>query len=345
MDELMGKDNFIEAKIQMIDQWKEEMSQAYRQADRLLEFLGHPSQVIDSYGFPVLVTAHYASLMEQGNLQDPLLLQVLPNSQEGLDISGFQRDAVGDLHAHKEAGILQKYQGRVLVIPTAACAIHCRHCFRRNFPYATIQNQGFVERLGLYLQKNPDVEEVIFSGGDPLMVEDSLLKECVEILGSILSIKRVRFHSRLPVVLPSRFTPALLEILLSIRQEKIFVLHANHSNELESISARVLHQLREIGFTMLNQSVLLRNVNDSAKVLADLSRKLHSQGVLPYYLHQLDKATGVAHFEVPLGEGLQIHKELQAQLPGYLVPRYVQEIEGESGKTILGYNSLFTHGK
>lgn len=336
MDELKGKDNFIEAKIQMTDHWKVEMTQAYRRADHLLAFLGHPSQVLDSYGFPVLVTAHYASLMEHGNLQDPLLLQVLPNVQEGLDMPGFKRDPVGDLQAHKDAGILQKYQGRVLVMPTAACAIHCRHCFRRNFPYASIQNQGFVERLGLYLQKNPDVEEVILSGGDPLMVEDTVLQEIIDLLGTIKTVKRVRFHTRLPVILPSRFTSNLLNILASIRQEKILVLHANHSNELDAKSAQVLSSLRSLGFTLLNQSVLLRHVNDSAMVLADLSRKLHSQGVLPYYLHQLDRATGVAHFEVPIHEGLQIHKELQAMLPGYLVPRYVQEKEGESGKTIIG---------
>jgi len=318
--------------------WHQELASAFRRTGDLLQFLkieGFARSAQAERDFPTLVTRHYAERMQAQNRHDPLLLQVLAQGAETLDVPGFGADPVGDSLAVRTEGVLQKYRGRVLVMPTGACAIHCRHCFRRAFPYADLHTQGLPGRLERYLDEHEDVEEVILSGGDPLLLEDLALKDLLGVIGRAARVKRLRIHTRIPLVLPSRFTPELMSLLASPTQEKIFVVHANHAQELCAQSASAFATLRATGWTLLNQSVLLRGVNDSAQVLADLAHKLLAQGVLPYYLHQLDRVQGAAHFEVPIAEGLRIMKELGAMLPGYLVPRYVQEIAGEAGKTLL----------
>jgi len=264
-----------------------------------------------------------------------LLLQVWAQKPETLVVPGFVADPVEDSCATQVEGILQKYAGRILVMPTGACAIHCRHCFRRSFPYESLQTQGLALRLQEFLAHNADVEEVILSGGDPLLLDDESLSVIFAVIAMAPHVRRLRIHTRLPIVLPSRFTQTLLETIKNLPCEMILVVHANHANELDEASALVFARLRSLGVHLLNQSVLLRGVNDCAQVLTDLSRKLFAQGVLPYYLHQLDRAAGTAHFEVSVSEGLAIMEKLGAMLPGYLVPRYVREVPGASGKTIL----------
>lgn len=316
--------------------WHNDFSDAFRSGSALLHFLGLSAQIPDAQGakgFPLLVTRHYAGLMQQGNPADPLFRQVWPDAREDLVVPGFLADPVGDTEAMKAEGILQKYQSRVLVMPTGGCAIHCRHCFRRNFPYQDLHTQGFAERLRHFLPEHPEVDEVILSGGDPLLLEDEALSRIFQVIEANPQIQRVRIHTRFPIVLPSRFTPKLLQILANIGPQVILVVHCNHAQELDLKSAGVFAALRAQNVHLLNQSVLLAGVNDSAIVLAELSRKLFDQGVLPYYLHQLDRAQGAAHFEVSEERGKALMQELLAMLPGYLVPRYVREIQGEPGKS------------
>ncbi len=286
-------------------------------------------------GFSSLVTRHYAGLMQKGDPRDPLLLQVLPAPEESLEVEGFVDDPVGDIRATQVEGVLQKYHGRVLVMPTGACAIHCRHCFRRSFPYQELKNVGLPGRLAAFLAKSPEVREVIFSGGDPLMLDDASFGELLAVIQGAKNVERFRIHTRLPLVLPSRFSAELIQMLGGCGRPCVLVVQANHANELSPESAEVFAELRAQGVHLLNQSVLLRGINDSPEVQAELSLKLFQQGVLPYYLHQLDRARGTAHFEVPVQKGLEILRGLSAILPGYLVPKYVQEVPGATGKTPL----------
>lgn len=287
-------------------------------------------------GFPVFVTESFVSRMIPNDPKDPLLLQVLPGFQESLTVPGFTSDAVGDLQARIAPGLLQKYAGRALLIATGACAIHCRYCFRREYPYhedpRTLNDwEPAIEQLSA----DPSISEVILSGGDPLMLTDARLRTLCERLSQIPHIERLRFHSRLPVVLPSRVTPELLELLQQQRPQVIFVVHTNHAQEIDDSCARALSLLVRSGFPVLNQTVLLKEINDQTDVLERLSRRLTSLGVMPYYLHQLDRVTGTAHFEVPIETGKEIVAELARRLPGYAVPRYVHEIPGEPHKTGL----------
>ena len=286
-------------------------------------------------GFTSLVTRRFASLMQPGNAADPLLRQVLECGEELAEVPGFGADPVGDQGAMQDCGILQKYQGRVLLMTTGACAVHCRYCFRREFPYADIQSVTLAPRLSAYLRKHPEVQEVILSGGDPLLLADEGLEALLEAAQSSREVKRVRIHTRLPVVLPSRFDAGLSKVLGRVRVPLVLVSHVNHPNELDVHSAQVFQGLHALGVHLLNQAVLLRGVNDLVPTLQLLSERLFAQGVLPYYLHQLDRVRGAAHFEVSDGEALQLMEGLQRNLPGYLVPKLVREIAGEPGKTWL----------
>jgi len=326
----VSKDNFMVPTLQIPP------SPFLRSASDLLCLLGLPvGEEMADFGFSTLVTTHFVSKMIPGNARDPLLLQVLPADFEGRQVAGFCTDPVGDGNAQQDAGILQKYSGRILVVATGACAIHCRYCFRRSYPYADIHSTDIAERLELYLHAHPDVEEVILSGGDPLLLSDETLARLFAVTSSAPSVTRIRIHTRLPVVLPTRFSSSLLNLLAEQAIPIVLVAHVNHAQELDSASAEVFAALRAIGVHLLNQSVLLQGVNDSLETLAELSRRLFAQGVMPYYLHQLDRVAGAAHFEVPESVGLALVAQLQAILPGYLVPKYVREIPGEPCKTLL----------
>lgn len=256
--------------------------------------------------------------------------QVEYSPKEYIHIKGFSADPVGDNKAKIADGILHKYKGRILVLVTDACALHCRFCFRRNQKNAPIKN--LPQKLSGVLANDPNIKEVILSGGDPLMLSDNELQNFFDVIPAHINI---RIHSRMPIAKPERFTPQLLQMLKILGHRLIFVLHCNHPNELDEKSKRIFNFLSKNKITVLNQSVLLNGVNDNAQTLAELSQKLFSQFVMPYYLHQLDRAQGTAHFEVPLLTATKIFKKLKELLPGYLVPKFVKEVAGKKSKVWL----------
>ncbi len=286
--------------------------------------------------FALRVPRGFVARMRRGDLLDPLLRQVLPVDAEMRAVPGFSLDAVGDGAARTAAGVIQKYRGRALLVATGSCAVHCRYCFRRHFPYAeeTAARDGWRDAVAA-IAADPSIDEVLLSGGDPLSLATPKLIELSDALRAIPHIKRLRIHSRLPVVLPERVDAALLEWLSSLPWPVAFVIHANHANEFDASVDTAMTALRDAGATLLNQAVLLRGVNDDVDALAALSERSFAAGVLPYYLHQLDRVAGVAHFEVEDARARQLHTELAARLSGYLVPKLVREIPGDTGKRPL----------
>jgi EF-P beta-lysylation protein EpmB len=274
--------------------------------------------------------------MRPGDLDDPLLRQVLPLPDEQAEATGFVADPVDDAAAVRQPGMLHKYAGRVLLVTTGACAIHCRYCFRRHFPYSDAPRSLADWQPALdEIADDPSIHEVILSGGDPLMLVDHTLAALVGELASIAHLRRLRIHTRLPIVIPERVTDEMISMLQHARLTPIVVLHANHANELDDAVLAALAKFSDAGIPLLNQAVLLRGVNDSTTSQAALCEQLVNHRVLPYYLHQLDRVAGAAHFAVPRETGHHIIAELREQLPGYAVPRFVAEIPGELGKTIL----------
>lgn len=286
--------------------------------------------------FPILVPENYLRRMKSGDPADPLLRQVFALQTEDDRPVGFEDDPVGDLQARNQAGLLQKYEGRALLIASGACAIHCRYCFRRKYPYSDEPRRiddwaPTIDRI----RADSSLTEVILSGGDPLTLNDSRIRTLCGMIDEIPHVERIRFHTRLPIVLPSRVTPELINLLRELRAQPIIVVHANHPAEISGDCEAGLRQLVRNGFPVLNQAVLLRDINDSADVLELLCRRLTGIGVLPYYLHQLDRVNGAAHFEVNPELGQSIIRQLRIRLPGYAVPRYVAEIAGAGSKTDL----------
>jgi EF-P beta-lysylation protein EpmB len=266
--------------------------------------------------------------------EDPVLRQFLPAAAELEEVPGFVADPVGDLAAARSPGLLQKYAGRALLVTTAACAVHCRYCFRRHFPYVgqTAARDAWQGALA-QLAASPDVAEVILSGGDPLMLSDERLAALWDGLAAIPQVVRLRVHTRMPTAVPERVTPALLALLRRPRFASSVVVHVNHAAELAPGPVAALRALRGTGVALLNQSVLLRGVNDDADALCALSERLFAAGALPYYLHLLDPVAGAAHFAVDEAVGRRLLAQMRARLPGYLVPRLVRESPGQTGKT------------
>ena len=327
------------------DSWKKQLTGAIRSGRELLERLAlhdHIEAVTAQPDFSCLVTENYLGKMETGNIDDPLLRQVLPLQTENhaqAQLAGVN-DPVGDLAAQVAPGLLHKYHGRVLLITTGACAIHCRYCFRRLYPYA--QQQVTENRLASiidYLGQHPEVDEVILSGGDPLVLDNEKLRALVTQLQSLEQLQTLRIHTRLPVVLPARIDSELIELLqtagLKHGLQTVIVIHANHANELQHEEQRALQRLHAAGITLLNQSVLLRGINDSVETLVDLSKRLLQCNTLPYYLHLLDPVRGAMHFNVSEKEALQLQLELEQKLPGYLLPKLVRETAGKHAKTAI----------
>ena len=290
--------------------------------------------------FPLRVPKGYVARMRRGDPHDPLLRQVLPLGVElAASPDRYVADPVGDLGALAGPGLLHKYAGRALLIVTGACAVHCRYCFRREFPYSahTAARGGFAAALDS-IAADTSITEVLLSGGDPLTLGDRRLGELLRALDAIGHVRRVRVHTRMPVVLPERVDAGLLDAWSgSLRMQRAMVIHANHANELRGAAdvRRALSALREGGTVLLNQSVLLAGINDSVDALADLSETLFEHGVLPYYLHALDPVRGAAHFDVPELTARRLVAELTARLPGYLVPRLVREVAGAPAKVML----------
>ena len=321
--------------------WQQLWRQAERDPRRLLARLGldeAAAQLSDEAAaqFIQRVPQGFINRMRRGDLNDPLLRQVLPVSDEMRIVPGFSLDAVGDGAAKKATGVIHKYNGRALLVTTGSCAIHCRYCFRRHFDYAgeNAAKGQWAEAVAA-IAADPSIEEVILSGGDPLSLVTPKLAELTDQLAQIPHIRRLRIHSRLPIVLPERVDAELLAWLAALPWPVAFVVHANHGNELDQQVFHALAALRGTGVQLLNQAVLLAGVNDSVDALAELSEKGFAAGVLPYYLHQLDRVQGVAHFEVSDQRALALVEALRARVSGYLVPRLVREIAGDTGKRPL----------
>lgn len=288
--------------------------------------------------FPLKVPREWLMRIEKGNWHDPLLKQILPSHLESHSVQGYVKDPLQEQAHNPVPGLLHKYYGRVLITLTQTCAVHCRYCFRRHFPYQenNPSKKGLVKIFD-YLKANTTITEVILSGGDPLAVSDRMLIELCKNLSSIAHLKRLRIHSRLPVVLPNRITNELLAYLSETSLTPVLVIHANHPNEINEAVKSALLKLKKAHITVLNQSVLLKGVNDDAKTLAALSEVLFDAGVLPYYLHLLDPVSGAAHFDLDLEKAHELYLQLQAALPGYLVPRLVCEQAGAKNKMILAH--------
>jgi EF-P beta-lysylation protein EpmB len=318
--------------------WRKSLADAVSTIDELCALLDlDPRQIsIGSAAmrqFSLKVPRGFVARMRRGDPHDPLLRQVLPIAAEEQEVAGFGVDPVGDLLSRAATGLLHKYEGRALLIATGACAVHCRYCFRRHFPYSeeSALHAGWTGAID-QLRSDMSVSEVILSGGDPLSLSDRRLTQLTDQLATIPHVRRLRIHTRYPIVLPERVDSGLLVWLDGIPLQKVMVIHANHPQEIDESVRVACHQLRDHGVTLLNQSVLLAGLNDDSETLAKLSEALFAVGVLPYYLHVLDKVAGAAHFAIDDTVAIGIHRELANRLPGYLVPRLVREIAGAPAK-------------
>lgn len=323
--------------------WQHALREAFVRPGELLEFLELDADLpVLGYeqvkGFPLRVPRSFAQRMRKGDPQDPLFRQAWPDPAEAVPAPGFGLDAVGDLNKLRDGGVIHKYRGRVLVVATGACAVHCRYCFRRHFPYGEhlAAREHWREALAT-IADDDSIHEVILSGGDPLSLSDDKLAEFADALDGIRHVRRLRLHTRQPVVLPERVDERLLAWLGRGRLNKVIVLHANHASELDDTVAAALQPLRSLGIPLLNQSVLLRSINDDVNTLVQLSERLSECGILPYYVHLLDRVQGTAHFEVDENTARGIMRGLASQLPGYLVPRLVREEPGATSKTTIAW--------
>jgi len=323
------------------DSWQKALRTAIRDPVELCNAvqLGsehHRPAVRAAADFPVFAPLGFVAKMRRGDPNDPLLRQVLPIADELREAPGYSADPVGEEKAVGERGLMQKYRGRVLLVTTGACPVHCRYCFRRHYPYQAGPRTLDAWQPALnQIESDRAIEEVILSGGDPLTLVDSLLSELVQRLTRIRHLRRLRVHTRFPVMIPQRVNEELRAWLSGTGLTTVVVLHVNHPHELDDAVATAASQLIAAGATVLNQSVLLRGVNDDAGTLAELSQRLVDLRIMPYYLHQLDRVTGASHFEVPAAVGASIIQQLRTKLPGSAVPRYGREDAGEPGKTIL----------
>jgi EF-P beta-lysylation protein EpmB len=320
--------------------WQAALADAVTDPAELAHLLRLPTPIAKggdraSGQFPLLVPRPYLARIRPGEPVDPLLLQVLPSAEELVGTPGFSEDPLAETGALQEPGLLARYASRVLMVTTGACAVHCRFCFRRHFPYrepdATLRRW---EPALARIAADPSVHEVILSGGDPLTLTDAELQRLVDRLAELPNLRRLRVHTRLPIVIPQRVTDGLLAWLRG-RLVSWMVVHVNHTAEIDAPVAAALGRLVDAGVPVLSQSVLLRGVNDRVEVLAELFQRLLDLRVVPYYLHQLDGVAGAAHFHVPEETGIELMAALRARLPGYAVPRYVRETVGEPNKRVL----------
>jgi EF-P beta-lysylation protein EpmB len=328
--------------------WQRELAQAICDPLELCRLLGlDPRLALDARAaqsqFPLRVPRGFARRMRRGDVADPLLRQVLPLAPESIEVPGFEADPLSEREAMRAPGLLHKYHGRALLITTEACAVHCRYCFRREFPYQSAQGDGPRWRAALdTLARDSSIQELILSGGDPLSLGTDRLTRLTDELRHIPHLRRLRLHTRTAIVLPERVDDELLHWLQSLPWPCVIVLHCNHANEIDA-SVRVATALmKSTGATLLNQSVLLAGINDSLDALVALSEALWSAGVLPYYLHLLDRVRGTAHFEVSEWRARELMSQVAARLPGYLVPRLAREFPGAASKTVLaaGWDAL-----
>ncbi|WP_218352332.1 EF-P beta-lysylation protein EpmB [Alteromonas lipotrueiana] len=318
--------------------WQKELSYCFTDPKKLLEHLQLDTEALAHHGdarklFALRVPRHFVGLMEKGNWQDPLLRQVMPLDAEFNEVAGFSPDPLQE-HDTASKGLLHKYQSRVLLLIKTGCAVNCRYCFRRHFPYAenALSRRQWQQNID-YIKAHPQINEVIYSGGDPLMAKDEFLGWLTTQLEAIPHVTRLRIHTRLPVVLPERIDTQFVQWITQTRLKPVLVLHINHANEVSSILKERIEILKTKGVTVLNQGVLLKGVNDSSTAQVALSEALFDAGILPYYLFLLDKVQGAAHFEVTEPQARAIMHEMIKRLPGFLVPKLTREIGGQPGKT------------
>jgi len=321
--------------------WKQAMAAAITQPEQLLAYLNLPYDLLEpakqaSQLFPLKVPLGFANRMEKANPNDPLLKQILPLGVELIDSPGYSADPLGEQNSNPMPGLLHKYHGRVLFIVTGTCAVNCRYCFRREFPYQDNNpgSAGWDQALH-YIANDPSIEEVILSGGDPLMLSDKPLANLLNKISKICHVKTVRFHTRLPIVLPERITDTLIKILQETELNKVMVMHCNHPNEIDGSVTQAMSKLKQAGITLLNQAVLLAGVNDTLETQVALQHKLFAHGILPYYLHLLDKVKGSAHFLVPDEAAKKLVYDMTQCLPGYLVPKLARELPDMGSKLTL----------
>lgn len=321
--------------------WQTELSHSVTQLDELLRILelspaAVNSSLLASKQFSLRVPRGYVARMQKGNPQDPLLLQVLPIQQELFAAPGYTTDPLQEKAVNPIPGLLHKYYDRVLLTLTGSCAINCRYCFRRHFPYAENNPgmQGWQQAID-YIASKPEIREVIYSGGDPLLLKDSQLQEVTEKISAIPHVKRLRIHSRIPIVLPERITDEFLQCLTTTRLQPVVVVHCNHANEIDNAVRNAMQKLQTAKIPVLNQTVLLKGINDSVQALSELSESLFAAGIIPYYLHLLDKVQGAAHFDVPENIAKQLIQEMTQKISGYLIPKLVCEKPGALAKVAI----------
>lgn len=317
--------------------WRQIQRLNFTKWEKLADFLelaeSQRDKILHSPRFILNLPLRLAQKIEKRNLDDPVLKQFLPTINESVQTRGFVNDPVGDHACRRSSKLLHKYQGRVLLVASSACAMHCRYCFRQNFDY-DVEDKTFQEEIKL-IALDQSIKEVILSGGDPLSLSNAQLEFLFEKLARISHVKRIRIHSRFPIGIPERIDQRFLELMDAIPQQVWFVIHCNHPNELDRDIFSSLKNLQRLGVNILNQAVLLKGVNDDEDTMAALCENLCDYGIMPYYLHQLDRVQGAAHFEVSKERGLELIKQLTRRLPGYAVPKYVQEISGEPSKTAI----------
>ncbi|MFK8048570.1 MAG: EF-P beta-lysylation protein EpmB [Halioglobus sp.] len=321
--------------------WQLELRDAVRSSAALREFLSlEPDEASleqrAQSDFAVLVPKPYARRMTPGDPLDPLLLQVLASGAELSSPSDYSPDPLQEREKNPLPGLIHKYQGRVLLIAASGCAVNCRYCFRRHFDYSTNSpSQSHWQDTLRYIEQDSSISEVILSGGDPLLLPDDIFAELVSLISDIEHVKRLRIHTRLPVVLPTRITSALCETLARSRFRPVLVLHCNHPNEIDGDVCDAIGRLRDAGVTVLNQSVLLAGVNDDPQCLSELGEALFEAGAMPYYLHTLDKVEGASHFAITRERAIEIYRQLISRNSGYLVPKLVSECPDQPSKVPL----------
>lgn len=316
--------------------WQQQLAQAICDIDELYRtlLLPPPKKSCPPSQFALRVPHAFVAKMQKGNPNDPLLLQVLPSALEQVSVVGYSTDPLDENEHNPIKGLLHKYQSRVLITVTGACAVHCRYCFRQHFDYnANIPSAEDRTKIAHYIKSDEQINEVLFSGGDPLNLSNRRLSGWIETLSDLSNVRTIRFHTRLPVVLPDRIDDELLQILSACPKKLVMVLHINHANEIDQALIDKCHALKQAGVTLLNQTVLLKNINDDVQTLCALSHRLFDAGVLPYYLHVLDKVAGAAHFDVPPQKAAELYWGMLANLSGYLVPKLVQELPHKPHKT------------
>ncbi|WP_269913539.1 EF-P beta-lysylation protein EpmB [Acinetobacter sp. HY1485] len=322
--------------------WKSQLSDLITDPQELLNILNLSQDdllsgaILASEQFKLRIPRAFVEKMDISNPKDPLLLQVLPHHLELEEHADFVTDPLGEEQANHLPGILHKYESRFLLTLTGACAVHCRYCFRRHFPYQeNLPKNHDWENIQNYILQHPQINEIILSGGDPLTISNQKLETWIKRLESIEQLQTLRIHTRVPVVIPTRLDDELLTLLKNSRLRIVIVIHSNHANELDDFTVSQLKNLADQHITVLNQAVFLKGVNDNADVLVNLSKRLFEARVMPYYLHVLDKVKGAHHFDLDNAIIEQIYTDILARLPGYLVPKLVREIAGEKNKTPL----------